>query len=206
MHTAFHPDVLDQFGKSCKNNEERDALIRLAIAYVEDQNKVKLSTHYFIQDFEFKGNTDNISEDFGLAKDPMKEEFEKLAKTFAPVADIATRDPELIDQMTRGDKTAVTKEEVISDIKIPGLNTGKLSKGATKLIEEVKITPTYTLLHRNSTNDSTRCIIVKVDLEKVENVQQCTLDITEVSVKCKSLNKNKILRSCNHIHMYMIYI
>lgn len=180
VHVAFHPGVLDKLGKDCASKNEQDSLIQLALAYIEDQNKVHLSKHYYIQDFDFKGDTSSIRDDFGLAKDPMKAEFEKLAKSFAPVADIATKDPELIDQMTSGDGIKVTGEETKTSITIPGIpsGNGKPNKG---LIEEVKTTPKYTLSHRGVADEAVaRSLVVKIELDKVEGVHQCTLDITEV--------------------------
>lgn len=182
-HVAFHPEVIDQFGKTCKSKDEQDALIQLAFAYIEDQQKLKLSKTYHIVDEEFKGDPKTIREDFGLGRDPMKEEMEKLAKSFAPLADIATKDPELIDRLSSGgdftaSKENLIREEATPDIKIPGMTNKKHS--GNKLIEEVKITPNYTITHR-TTDHSNRNIVVKIDLDKIESVEQCALDISDVS-------------------------
>lgn len=180
---AFHPDVTDQFGKTCKSRDEQNALIQLAFAYVEDQQKVKLSPTYHIIDEDFKGDPKTVREDFGLGKDPMKDEMEKLAKSFAPIADIATKDPGLIDNLTsdniKTSNTNMVKEEVTPDIRIPGMTDRKPAAGKTKLIEEVRITPDHVLSHR-VTDKCTRTLAIKVSLPKVDSVSQCTLDVTEV--------------------------
>mgnify|MGYP001796180192 FL=1 len=179
--------MTDKFGKTCKNKEEQDALIQLAFAYVEDQQKLKLSKTYHITSIEFKGDPKTIREDFGLGKDPMKEEMEKLAKSFAPVADIATKDPSLLEKLSNDSiKTSqndnIIKEEMTADIRIPGMTNRKSPAGGgnTQLIEEVRITPSHTLSHKVSTIDGSRSLIVKINLEKIESVNQCTLDISEV--------------------------
>ncbi|XP_067935796.1 PIH1 domain-containing protein 2-like [Watersipora subatra] len=189
INVAFHPEVLEKFGKQCTRKDEQEALIHLAITYAEDQNSIKLSAHYYIQDFNFKGDNGSIRDDFGLPQDPMKKELEKLAKSFAPLADIATKDPELIEQQLNGSEVKVSLEEKNqSDIKIPGVTTHQDSNGsACKLIEEIKLTPTYTLTYKNvDVANNTKSIMVKIDLEKVKDVQECILDISENTLRLSS--------------------
>lgn len=186
IHVAFNPEVLELYGKTCKSQEEKDALVKLAIAYIEDNNKTKLSHNYYaVTKYDFHGDTNTIREDFGLEKDDMSEELKNLAQTFGPVADIAARDPEILKKMATGDirtsESEVLKEKVIPDIKIPGASNNV--QPTTKLIEEVKITPNYELTYKETSGDEfNRSIVVKIELDSVNSVQECALDVTEVSM------------------------
>jgi len=129
-HVAFNPEVLESFGKRCKNKDEQDALIQLAISYLNDQNKIKLSTNFTLLDADYKSCDPNSTEDesirlaFGLEKNPLAKELEKLGKTFAPVAHITARDPHLIDQISSDGKInpiSVERENPEPSIKIPGM-------------------------------------------------------------------------------------
>lgn len=184
VHVAFHPDILEQFGANCPSKAEQDSLIQLALNYIEDQHSMKLSRNYYIIDAKFKGDINSIKSDFGISKSSIESDFEKLTRSFGPVADLATKDPSLLVKLAAGDDedSGITPASSSGEINLDTplahpkiINEPKVeTKADKKLIEEITTEPMYTM------DNVDGCLVIKVELSEVTNVSECLLDVTKV--------------------------
>ena len=98
---AFNPRVLEKFGRNCSNQTDADTLVQLALDYIENEQKVKLTRTYtiFPVDTPYKGDLElvrlcftkafqkknskgkNGREPTGFSKD-----VEEMEKTFGPLS------------------------------------------------------------------------------------------------------------------------
>lgn len=186
IHVAFHPNVIEEFGLACESEEERDALIQLAINYLEDQHKMKLFRQYSILDEAFKGNVETIRADFGLDNTAkLKEDINKLVEGFGPVSEVAAQNPSYSTILTSETSINSFNNSTIDPktIKIPGATNSSNHKET--LIKEVQTTPTY-VITMSDKDAGRRLMIIEIKLDTISSVKECELDITQVRDFCNS--------------------
>ncbi|XP_048254000.1 PIH1 domain-containing protein 2-like isoform X1 [Haliotis rufescens] len=188
---SFNPQVLDKYGRDSSNLTDRDTLINLAMDYIEDQQKVKVSRRYTIldRDTPHKGCLKHIQKSF-TSKNKDDKEFESnlenLEKSFGPLGH-GGKDKlmEALANISVGDSqsnSSIPKSDQ-SQIKMPFEE-----KTATRsnLIEEIASDVVFLRKPEYSMEtvdvDSGKCVQVKISLPEVTSVQECELEISQDDV------------------------
>ena len=195
MCVAFNPDILQRFGLHSDLVEERRMLIHLAMDYLEDQHKVKLSRHYTLLGKEMicKGSKKVAIQSLMKKSAQKDEEFHQqlneLEKTFGPIPDqckdsllnkisnIATEEADqsenFIDGLVAAEKQPEIRMSGVKALPRQGL-VQELSEGSENKLPE----PVYNLVTRQ--HAGYEMLVAKIHLPGVTSVQQCELDISEV--------------------------
>ena len=215
VSVAFHPSVLKQYGINSCLSEERNMLINLAINYVCDNHKIMLSRNFIVMDENRKhwGSLQMAQKQLGSKEDDsFGKELNELEQSFGPMASGCS--DSLMDQLsnislgtsdkinTHGHNSSTTSNGT------PHLNLSQTNpkKG---LIEDLNPCsslpePLCELVSKQSSADQ-RLLVLKVHLEGVQSVQQCQLDISQVS--CASCNNIYLFdRGVSHLNTIIIFI
>lgn len=190
-NVAFNPEVLRMYGREASNAEERDALVCLAINYIEDQSKIRLSRSYTIEACDCKGSIAMAIDGLRGKDRPTKEvdELDELARTFGPLAE-ATRGSSISEHLLRmaSSPPTVAKPENMSsefELTIPSSSGGD-KRSSPVLIEELAtslVQPVYRLLVKEASGEQHRIIIISVELPNVTMMSNCQLDIAKNELK-----------------------
>lgn len=187
---SFHPKVIEEFGLDAKKAEEQEALVNLAIDYLQDQHKLTISRQYKIlpRDCPIKGSLENLLQTFRQQTvkedEKLENELDELEKTFGPMA-AGAKDTVLnhlknisVSQSDSSKNTTSHQPEIVLETSKPNHPTKK------GLIEEIGI--------ESAREDSCPCpeyslktdsgmLVMTVSLPGVTTVRDCELDISEVS-------------------------
>jgi len=189
---AFNSKVLQDYGIDSTLMEEQRLLVNLAIDYIEDQNKVKLSRNFLVlpKSTSCKGPVAK-SKDVLLKKvsgqgTDFSNQLGELEKTFGPLAtgckdalltDLST----IISQDNACDNGQLQHASSSSqpELRLPG----KTVKSGVKLIEEVQSTETH-LVRPDCTmdvvsDDSSKLLLIRIHLPGVSTVSECSLEISD---------------------------
>ena len=183
---AFNPEVLKMFGIHCKDLPDRNLLINLAIDFIEDRNKLKLSRNFTLlnEDHVIHGCPDSAKQSL-LGKFTKKdEEFEAdlgaIQEKFGPMASGCKES--LLSELTNISSSGPGSNEAAEIT----LNTST-TPSRQGLIEEVSsletalAEPHFDIETRGEDKTKPRRLVVRVDLPTVITVAECDLNISEVS-------------------------
>jgi len=205
ISVAMNPNVLEQFGRNCKNQIDADTLIQLAIDYVENEQNIKVSRTYTVlpEDTLYKGELQfiqiSLSNKLGKKDEHFEDDIKRLEKQFGPMKDdekdslmsklsnIAVSDT----KQNKGNVGFTSATNGQHPIQLTPMHKEPHKKG---LIEEIKDgshtsnsakrkfpAPKYTL--EPCENDGLRCLELRVELPGVKSVSECELDISEDDVQ-----------------------
>ncbi|CAG5122908.1 unnamed protein product [Candidula unifasciata] len=191
---AFNPRVLEKFGRNATNTVDCDTLIQLALDYVEQEQKVKVTRTYTILpiDTPHKGDIHYLRQSFSKLFKKEEHRFDKhvneLESTFGPLT--SQEKGSLLSQLSRiavdssessSDADTHTSREEIPEIKLTTSSGSANKKGLIEVLDDGNVkTPKYSLETCNS--GPRRDLVLKVDLQGVESVSECQLDISEDDV------------------------
>ena len=176
------------FGIHCKDLPDRNLLINLAIDFIEDRNKLKLSRNFTLlnEDHVIHGCPDAAKQSL-LGKFTKKdEEFEadlgEIKEKFGPMASGCKESllSELTNISSSGQKPGSNEATEIT----LNTNTMPLRPG---LIEEVSSAeaaiaePQFDIETRGADKTKPRRLVVRIELPTVFSVAECDLNISEVS-------------------------
>ena len=187
ISVAFNPKVLKTFGIDSDLVADRNLLINLAIDFIEHRNEVKLSRHFtlFDKDHIIHGCPEK-------AKQSLQGKFKNEGELDADLKEIEKK----FGSMSSGCKDSFLSE--LSNISSDGQKSGSndvpeitlnTSTKPTRqgLIEEVSSSevsitePHYDVDTREGDSAKPRRLIVRIELPIVASVDECDLDISEVS-------------------------
>ncbi|KAJ8316580.1 hypothetical protein KUTeg_005870 [Tegillarca granosa] len=195
ISVAFNPKILEEYGRNCKNKIDQETLINLAIDYIHDQQKIKLSRQFKLLGEEtlYKGQI-NVIENSFTKKDKSSTEMEnqisELEKTFGPLtgnekesllsklSNISVND----DQVnTTPSQARGTSDRVIFPLQNEHENPkkGLIEEISTETSETVLKKPDYKLLTDRGDNGQIQQITIKIDLPSVKSVTECELDLCQ---------------------------
>ena len=159
---AFNPRVLEEFGRNCRNMTDADTLVQLALDYVENEQKVKLTRTYTILPVNttYKGDLKLVRLCFtkafqknmkGKANGDMEgfsKDMEEMEKTFGPLS--SKEKESLLSQLSNISMSSSTSpssgeglgpnsgSQTTSDsvsqssIRIPGMSGSNVQSGMSK--------------------------------------------------------------------------
>jgi len=189
---AFNPKVLQDYGIDSSLMEEQRLLVNLAMAYIEDQNKVTVSHDFVVlpKSTKCKGPVAK-SEDVLLRKvsgqdTHFSNKLGELEKAFGPLATgckdaLLTDLSSAISQEDVGDNAELQKALSSSqpELRLPGEKV----KPGVKLIEELRSTETHLVCPDCTmdviSNDSSKLLIIRIHLPGISSVSECSLEISD---------------------------
>lgn len=182
---GFNPSVLTDFGRDSSLVAERRMLVNLALDYICDQHKVKVSRDYTLlgPDELCKGPEklaiESLTQKTPFREQSMDNELSELEKMFGPMA--AGCKESLLKEVSN--MTLNNEESVQSERPLPEIRIGAEPKIAKPgLIQEVSNseakteTPHYDMIVQDG---EPPCVLLKVKLPQVASVSQCQLDISQ---------------------------
>lgn len=189
---AFNPRILEDHGKTCRIEEQQQALINLAIDYVQDTQKVSISRNYCIlgNNVVYKGNIEKarlgLTKQFKDADENYEAEMENLQKNFAPMASSGNGLLNELSNITVKDNKENVKGPKLKkeepEIRLP--TNSKPTK--TGLIQELSSSgdaeekkPKYEMNVKDREGSKKRRVVVRIELPYVTSVRECDLDISE---------------------------
>ncbi|XP_005110123.1 PIH1 domain-containing protein 2 [Aplysia californica] len=201
---AFHPRVLEEYGRNAKNPADGDTLIQLALDYIEAEQKVKVARTYTIlpEDTPYKGDLEfvqlSLSKRLRKQDDQFDHDMSELEKTFGPMAEgekdtlMAKLSNLTVSENKKHNGNVNSNREANGFPSIQITNTPK-QPSKKGLIEEIGgssysaengkkyPTPKYNL--EPCELDTGRCLELRVELPGVMSVAECELDISEDDVQ-----------------------
>ena len=201
VSVSFNPKVLEEFGKDSKLWEERNLLINLAIDYIQDQHKVKVSRSYTLlpNSVTHKGPVKQLKESYGKkvksADEQLEKDLNELEKTFGPITE-GSKESMLkkLSTMALGDEDGDSQSQTLlrnePKIKLPGDHIDQSKQGLVQELSNGKdlsqvivlSEPEYSVDIESTNDENAKKITFKIKLPGLTSVSQCDLDISEVKL------------------------
>lgn len=176
---AFSKETLEQFGQRSHNIMDTQALVNLAIDFIEDLHKVELSRSFSILpmkvtcigDLELAQKNVTRTKDKPFASQTEVSDMKDLLKDkgvtddmLSKLSSIAIGEP----SQTKNDSNRATHENVLEEV------------SSRSLIEEIEEDPTYEV--QEITENSANFYYVKIFLPSSATASSCDLEVTNVSL------------------------
>lgn len=177
---------------------DRETLINLAIDYIHDQQKIKLSRQFKLlgEETPYKGEITLIENSFtkkDKSSTEMENQISELEKTFGPLtgnekesllgklSNISVNDDQ---RNTTPNQSRGTNDRVIFPLQNEHGHSkkGLIEEISTEASETTLRKPEYKLLTDRGDNGQIRQITIKIELPSVKSVTECELDLCQVTV------------------------
>ncbi|ELU10021.1 hypothetical protein CAPTEDRAFT_21160 [Capitella teleta] len=193
ISVAFNPSVLKDYGLDCRSEEERQMLIHLALDFVCDVHKFKLSRDYSIlcKDEKCKGSLkkaqESILKKVNGSEDDVKNELGDLENMFGPMAagctDSLMKELSNISAGKDEANNVITDKPLSQEIKMP-FGDDSVPKQKS-LIVEMDDSRTHPVTPQHDLTKKDDRMLLKIKLPGVLSVAECQLDISDKDVLLK---------------------
>ena len=185
VRLAFNPYVLEE---SFKNSVDRDLLINLGMDYIEQQHKVKVSrTYKECQGLKFKGDVSSLTSSkrfFGKREKTEDELIQENLTGLSPDS-LLGKIHELSGQDLEQSELESRLRGLAVDTSGSGVDDGKRKVGLIEEISSTKVElpqPECTVDFLNEDEKRPRRLELRLQLDGVDSVAECELDIAEVNM------------------------